>query len=121
MPELKLDSNGEQALHGLQNTVLSPLEENLYRAWAKANQIENPEDPNQEVDLRGMYQATNGKILPFNQLNNMINSMQMQNKLEESMYNQMQKRIAERTKEFVGANEQNATATNAGKSPSKPK
>lgn len=43
-------------------TQLSPLEEHLFQAWAKANQVENHDDPNNQYDHRAEYKRGNGMI-----------------------------------------------------------
>lgn len=50
-------------------TQLSPLEEHLFQAWAKANQVENHDDPNNQYDHRAEYKRGNGMIHPPGLLN----------------------------------------------------
>lgn len=45
-------------------TQLDPLSEVLFQSWARAHGIDNHDDPNNRFDHRGLYQQSNGKILP---------------------------------------------------------
>lgn len=45
-------------------TKLNPLEEALFQTWARANGIDNHDDPSNYFDHRGVYKQTNGLILP---------------------------------------------------------
>jgi hypothetical protein len=64
----KLDPPTEKALNDIQDTELTPLEEALFQSWAAANQIEKPDRADDPTDYRGIYKATNAKVLPFGQL-----------------------------------------------------
>lgn len=57
-----------EAIKRLTQTQLSPLEEQLFQGWLAANGMEDPEDPNHPIDLRGAYQESQGKVLPPGQL-----------------------------------------------------
>lgn len=43
-------------------TKLSPLEETLFQAWARANGVDNHDDPNNYFDHRGLYKQSNGTM-----------------------------------------------------------
>lgn len=43
-------------------TQLTPLEEHLFQAWAKANRVDNHDDPNNSFDHRAVYKQGNGMI-----------------------------------------------------------
>jgi hypothetical protein len=59
------------AINRLKRTELSPLEEAMFKAWAAANQIEDPDGEGQgPLDLRVIYQQTGGRVLPPGQLLN---------------------------------------------------
>ena len=79
---LKLDGNASKAVSDLQNTKLPPLEEILFTSWAKANQVKNPDEEAGEVDLRGIYQSTGGKVLPFGELKRIVRSVNNEKTLE---------------------------------------
>jgi hypothetical protein len=46
-------------------TKLSPLEEVLFRTWARANGVDNHDDPNNYFDHRGLFKQSNGLIQPI--------------------------------------------------------
>lgn len=52
-------------------TNLSPLEDALFQAWARAHRVENHDDPNNRFDYRGLYKQSNGQMLPPTFLNSM--------------------------------------------------
>jgi hypothetical protein len=45
-------------------TNLNPLEEHLFQAWTKANQVQNHDDPKNTFDHRGMFKSMNGQVHP---------------------------------------------------------
>ena len=47
-----------------ETTMLSPIEEALFKAWGKANQIEDVDAPESFYDYRGFFKATNGAVHP---------------------------------------------------------
>lgn len=47
-----------------ETTMLSPIEEQLFKSWAKANQIEDVDDPQSFYDYRGFFKVTNGAVHP---------------------------------------------------------
>jgi hypothetical protein len=80
---VKLTQPAEAALSRLQDTTLSPMEEALFQAWTHANGIEKPDAPGQNVDLRGLYKAGNGIILPNNQLKQVTDKVNASSKLQQ--------------------------------------
>lgn len=52
------------AIQRLQRTELSPLEEVMFKAWAQANQIDDPDSPDNTFDFRKAYQDMDGKVMP---------------------------------------------------------
>lgn len=46
-------------------TKLSPLEEVLFKAWTKANGIEDPDSSDNFFDFRGLYKQTGGQVQPY--------------------------------------------------------
>lgn len=47
-----------------ETTMLSPMEEALFKSWGKANGIEDVDAPESFYDYRGFYKATNGAVHP---------------------------------------------------------
>lgn len=47
-----------------ETTLLSPIEEQLFKAWGKANGIEDVDAPESFYDYRGFFKATNGAVHP---------------------------------------------------------
>lgn len=45
-------------------TKLSPLEETIFKSWAKANGIDDVDDPESHYDYRGFFKASGGKVHP---------------------------------------------------------
>lgn len=86
---IKLTGAAETALSKIQDTHLDPMEEALFKAWAKANQIEKPDSPDNLTDLRGIYKSTGGIILPNGTLNRITtetnNATRLQNVLQERL------------------------------------
>lgn len=74
MNNSKNASNGpdpavHEAIHGLNRTELSPLEETMFQAWASANQLdEHVDSPDSALDMRDLYKRTGGKVQPPGQL-----------------------------------------------------
>lgn len=95
MSNIKLPAPAENALSHLQDTVLNPMEEALFKTWTKANQIEKPDAPDDHVDYRGIFRNTQGAILPNGGLKRYADKMNSQNKLQvilqERMMDQIQK------------------------------
>lgn len=101
MNPLQISPQAENALHRLQDTTLSPMEEALFQGWTKANQIENPDDPNDTVDYRGVWKASGGKILPRGELKNSAENFNHAKTLEQ----ELQQRMLDRMDELVGKEE----------------
>lgn len=78
---IKLDSLSENAFGQMQDTALSPMEEVLFKTWTTANGIEKPDKPGDNVDYRGLYKNTGGKILPSGQLKQMADTSNNQQTL----------------------------------------
>lgn len=57
-----------EAVHRLNRTQLSPLEEVMFQSWANANQVEDADSHENGLDMRGIYKQTGGKVLPPGQL-----------------------------------------------------
>lgn len=55
-------------------TQLDPLQEVLFKSWARANGVEDPDDPNNMFDHRAHYQRTNGLVHPMGQVNQMADA-----------------------------------------------
>lgn len=66
----KPDPKIEQAARRLGQIELSPLEETMFQAWTKANQIDDPDSPDLPLDFRQIYRDTGGKVHPPGQLKN---------------------------------------------------
>ena len=52
-------------------TKLSPMEETLFQAWARAHRIDDHDDPKNIFDYRKIYKDTNGQIHPPGMLTSM--------------------------------------------------
>lgn len=67
LPPLK-DSNagagGSMVQEPKPQSQLDPLKEVLFKSWAMAQGIQDPDAPDNHADLRGMYNKTNGQIHP---------------------------------------------------------
>jgi hypothetical protein len=81
MPNFSLDKQAQDSLSVLQDTTLTPMNEALFQAWAKANKIEKPDAPDDHVDYRGIYQESGGKILPNGQLQRFAQKLNHEDKL----------------------------------------
>lgn len=57
-----------EAIHTLNRSELSPLEETMFQAWATANQLEDTDSPENTMDFRQVYQQTGGKVMPPGEL-----------------------------------------------------
>lgn len=97
MEQLDLPPKAEHAFQRLQDTDLSPMEEALFKAWTKANQIEDPDAPDDTVDYRGIWKATNGHVLPPGELKKTTEVQNLSNTLERALQERMMKRITELT------------------------
>lgn len=95
MPNFSIDKQAHDALSHLQDTSLSPMNEALFKAWAKANQIKDPDSPDDHVDYRGIYKMTGGKILPNGQLDRFAQKLNSEDKLRNILQEQMVKRMQE--------------------------
>ncbi len=93
MPNFSLDSQAQDALSHLQDTSLTPMEEALFNAWAKANKIQKPDNPQDHVDYRGIYKETGGKILPNGQLDRFAKKLNSEDKLRDILREQYLKHI----------------------------
>lgn len=54
---------------------LDPLKEVLFKSWAMAQGIQDPDAPDNHADLRGMYNKTNGQIHPPGTLTGLQNNV----------------------------------------------
>lgn len=90
---IKLPAPAENALSHLQDTVLNPMEEALFKTWAKANQIQKPDAPDDHVDYRGIFRNTGGTILPNGGLKRYADKINSKNKLEGILQERMMERI----------------------------
>lgn len=97
MAELNLPPQAEAALNRLQDTTLTPMEEALFKAWTKANQIQDPDNPKDIVDYRGIYKASGGTILPAGELARRAEMHNKQYELEQALHQRMMERINEVT------------------------
>jgi len=52
-------------------TRLSPLHEILFKSWAKANGVQDHDDPNNSFDHRALFQHTNGLVQPHGTVNHL--------------------------------------------------
>lgn len=95
--DMTLPAPAENALSQLQNTSLSPMEEALFKAWTKANQIEKPDSPDNTVDYRGVYKQTGGAILPNGELKRIAEQANSQNTLQRVLHQRMLDRVKEVT------------------------
>lgn len=93
--ELNLPPQAESALNRLQDTVLSPMEEVLFQSWSKANKIEDPDNPKDVIDYRGIYKVSNGAVLPHGELKRISEITQNQHELEKALHQRMMERIQE--------------------------
>lgn len=66
------DPSVQDAIGRLNRTELSPLEETMFQAWAKANDIAKPDAPDGGIDLRQIYKQTGGQMQPPGTLKNHI-------------------------------------------------
>jgi hypothetical protein len=99
--QLQLSPQADAALQRLQDTTLGPLEEALFQGWTKANQIDNPDDPKDIVDYRGIWKESKGQILPRGELKTKAEMMNHAHTLE----TEMQKRMMERISQMTGKQE----------------
>lgn len=111
MPHLSLNNQADIALSKLQDTQLTPMEEALFQAWTKANQIKKPDAPDDRVDYRGMYRAMGGAILPNGQLKEIAAKANAKSQLQDILQQRMMDHVDRMTKQKVG--EQNAAASAA--------
>lgn len=95
MANFSIDSQAQDALSHLQDTTLSPMNEALFQAWAKANKIKEPDAPKDHVDYRGIFEMTGGKILPNGQLNRFASKLNSEDKLRKILQDQAVKHMQE--------------------------
>lgn len=88
-----LETQGENALHNLQNTKLSPMEEQLFKSWATANQVKNPDAPGDPTDYRGIYKNTGGQVQPHGQLAQLVNAANSEQTLMRVMQDRMRNSV----------------------------
>lgn len=64
--QIKPDPGVLKAQKQAETTLLSPMEEYLFKAWGKAHQleIEDVDAPESAYDFRGFFKATNGAVHP---------------------------------------------------------
>jgi len=55
-------------------TTLSPLHEVLFKHWATANGVQDPDEQNNHYDYRGMYLQSNGAVQPQGAIGNAAGS-----------------------------------------------
>lgn len=107
MPHLSLGDRADIAISKLQDTQLTPMEEALFQAWTKANQIKKPDAPNDRVDYRGIYRATGGAILPNGQLKEIADKTNAESELQTLLQQRMMDHVDKMTKQKIS--EMNAT------------
>jgi hypothetical protein len=117
MSDIKLTGAAESAMSNLQNTELPPMEEALFQAWAKANQIKKTDLPDDVVDYRGIYKGTGGHILPHGELPRMAKLANDQYKLERVLHERMQDRVKQLTQDKLGELDATAKARDAANQP----
>ena len=93
MPNITLDGKADAVLSKLQDTTLTPMEEALFQAWTKANQIVKPDAPEDGVDYRGIYKETGGAILPNGQLKRFADNLNSEQKLQRILHDRMLQHI----------------------------
>lgn len=62
--EQKPDPGVVEAQRQNETTLLSPIEEQLFKSWGKANGIEDVDSPESHYDYRGFFKTTNGAVHP---------------------------------------------------------
>lgn len=60
----QIDPNVDEAIHRLNQTELSPLEEAMFQSWSGANDVQDYGGPHNGMDFRGIYKQTGGKMFP---------------------------------------------------------
>lgn len=110
---IKLSAPAESALSTVQSTVLSPMEEALFQSWSHANGIEKPDDPNNMVDLRGVYKGTQGMILPHGTMPRIVSKANAQSKLEQILSD----RLKDKTKQNLDEKANTRDSNNLGDKP----
>src|SRR3990167_2771742 len=60
----KPDPGVLEAQKQAETTLLSPIEEQLFKSWTKANGIEDVDAPESSYDYRGFFKTTNGAVHP---------------------------------------------------------
>ena len=101
MPHLSLGDRADIAISKLQDTQLTPMEEALFQAWTKANQIKKPDAPNDRVDYRGIYRATGGAILPNGQLKEIADKTNAESELQTLLQQRMMDHVDKMTKQKI--------------------
>lgn len=99
--DMKLDDRGASVLQQLQDTELSPMEEVLFKSWTRANQIDDPDAPDDTIDYRGIYKSLNGTVLPYGELKRSTDRVNKEQKLQ----NLLQQQMLDRIQETVGKEE----------------
>jgi hypothetical protein len=97
MSNITMDGKADSMLSRLQDTDLDPMEEALFQSWTKANQIDKPDEPGDEIDYRGIWKTTGGAVLPHGQLKRFSEQVNDENKLERILHQKMMDRITEIT------------------------
>jgi hypothetical protein len=98
---ITLSPKAEAALHRLQDTKLTPMEEALFQGWTKANKIEDPDNPEDVIDYRGIWKSTNGLVVPGGEL---ARSAEMKNNMI-TLEKELQQRMLDRVSELTGKQE----------------
>jgi hypothetical protein len=99
--QMQISPQAEDSLQRLQDVSLSPMEEALFKAWTKANQIDDPDTPGDIVDYRGIWKASGGLVLPHGELKRDAEMQNHQHKLQR----ELQQRMMDRMNELVGKQE----------------
>lgn len=69
----------DEALNRSRQTQLDPLSDTLFKAWAEANGVPDPDK--HPLDLKGIYQETGGKVMPPGTLQKLADQSTLQQEL----------------------------------------
>ena len=83
----------------LPTSKLPPLEEVLFKAWTKANDIKDPDEPNNSFDYRSLYSMSNGKVQPTGMVKDMATEHNNQMEQQKAAQDVAKKQEADRKKE----------------------
>lgn len=101
LDQLQISPEAEGAMNRLQDTQLTAMEEALFKAWTQANQIEDPDNPKDMIDYRGIWKQTGGMVLPHGELKQMAEERNATHTLQQAL----QQRMVDRIKEMTGKQE----------------